>query len=788
PGDSDELTKAAVSHVENIIGYAHQRGLECVMPANLTEFPREFKPILAHAHPVDMTGTPTIGPGPDTDLSDPALMGLARAVLETTIKTYPGVDYLALDLPEWRQWGNQYDHAWKALDAKYGIGSVRSLESVLAAAKQRAGYPGGVGRALDEVKADIVALHFYDKLISSPQLDLAHRKLIISSVSEELFPILARVLPPDSETLNFVDYTPARVLKRREVLRDIPARQVRSVLIFTLHDDNVGVLPQLCTHSLAELTKAIRCQGWAGFSTRYWLTGDHDSCVAFLARAAWDTNATPEVVCRDQVAHACGDAATADMLKLFSEVEAATLTLEWHGLGLAFTTPRMMMQHWTPGTVPAELNPVTVHYRAALDAARRALSRTDPAGRSYIAYWIGRLEFGLDYLAAIAAVRAAATAESAKDHDRALREAERALELVKQGLSAYVRVARDRSDKGAIAVMNEYVYRPLQAKVAKLRDSTVAAGMPAVRATDFQSAKIYQSRQHPSYTSWVSFFRGERGAWYLGCEEVTAPDQPLPRAPKQWVYEMSLPRGYDQSKYLMELVLLRSDDQLKTWRVVSRQPVRATGGSFAQARTKDGKLLRFVWACYSLDPSVKPNAIYYLSRDEGKTWHQMPPFVSDHFAWYPHRLRTLRDGTLVLCAARSFKWGTGTEYPIRAATRLDSVSDMEMMLFFSHDQGRTWLGPLPILSGQAVSETDFVELADGNLLFVNNSIFANPGRQLVYREGNRFTPGPLERVQSGTVPETVCLTEDGLLIGSHRPGTYYWSADLGRNWHPLEGA
>jgi hypothetical protein len=148
----------------------------------------------------------------------------------------------------------------------------------------------------------------------------------------------------------------------------------------------------------------------------------------------------------------------------------------------------------------------------------------------------------------------------------------------------------------------------------------------------------------------------------------------------------------------------------------------------------------------------------------------------------------LRDGTMVLCAPRASRWGAGTDRPVRAAVDLNAVSDMEMMLFFSHDEGRTWSNPLPIFSGQTVSETDFVELQDGNLLFINNSIFANPGRQIVYREGNRFTPGPLERVHSVIVPETVCLTEDGVLVGCHRPGAYYWSNDLGQNWKPLEGA
>src|SRR5439155_16731208 len=124
----------------------------------------------------------------------------------------------------------------------------------------RTDYAGGAERAVKEVKADIVALYFYDKLISDPTLQIAPRKLVISTVAEELFPILARVLPAGSETLDFVDYTPSRIVKRREVLKSIPARQIPSVLIYTLHDDNVGVLPQLATHSLHELTKDIRAQ------------------------------------------------------------------------------------------------------------------------------------------------------------------------------------------------------------------------------------------------------------------------------------------------------------------------------------------------------------------------------------------------------------------------------------------------------------------------------------------------------------------------------------------------
>jgi hypothetical protein len=158
----------------------------------------------------------------------------------------------------------------------------------------------------------------------------------------------------------------------------------------------------------------------------------------------------------------------------------------------------------------------------------------------------------------------------------------------------------------------------------------------------------------------------------------------------------------------------------------------------------------------------------------------MPAFHDAHFASYPHRLRTLRDGTLVLCVPLAPRWGRGSDRPIRAAMRLDVPSEMQVTLFFSHDQARMWSGPVPIFGGQNVSETDFVELPTGDLLFFNNSIFAYPGRPFVYRAGNRFTPRFLERVRTGQVPETVCLTKDGLLVGCVRPGSYRWSDDEGQ--------
>ena len=476
----EEFTAAGEQLVHNLIDYAHRRGMECVIVATLTEFPPEFAPLLKDTQEVHQLAELTVVPSAETDIDDPALTELATAVLRATVDTYPEVDYVALGMPEFRQWSGLYERAWKALDAKYNITSQRSLDDVLTAAAKRSAYPGGEERALQEVKGDIVALYFYDRLLNEiGALKESRRpdmKFIYNSVAEELFPVLGSLVPRDWETLNFVDYTASRIVKRREVLETVPSREHVCSLIYTLHDDNVGLLPQLVTGSLHELTRDLCRHGWAGFSTRYWLIADHDPCVAYLAKAAWDESVTHEDVYRDQIRAVCGEECGEDMLTTFREVEATTVALEEHGLGLTFPVPGMLTKHWTPQPMSDELIADRNGYQQALDAAYRARAKAQPSGQSYVDYWIGRLKFGVGYLDMIAAVRSAAIAEADGKAVEAIQQAEIALATACQALEAYAGIARDQSDRGAIAVMNEYVYRPLQEKVAALQREAIHIG------------------------------------------------------------------------------------------------------------------------------------------------------------------------------------------------------------------------------------------------------------------------------------------------------------------------
>ena len=303
--------------------------------------------------------------------------------------------------------------------------------------------------------------------------------------------------------------------------------------------------------------------------------------------------------------------------------------------------------------------------------------------------------------------------------------------------------------------------------------------------------EVYHSSNKLGYACWVSFFQGERGQWYITFEEVSYPNKPLPKMSREKWYTMSLPLGYDKSEYFMEMVIVESVDCMKTWNVISREPCRFqhTAGSFGQARTRDGRFLRFVWAGYSLDDDLKPDEIFHVSSDNGKTWEKQPALLDNRFGCYPHRLRTLRDGTLVLAVPICPTFSV--ERP-RATKNLNAISEWMMVLFFSYDQGRTWSNPLPVLSGQEMVETDFVELPSGDLLLIASSMWAHPGRQVIYRTEKGFVPGPYElAVSYEFVPETVCITEDGLLLGCYRGGKnntqYAFSDDLGFTWYPIKG-
>jgi len=484
----EKLAAAGQRHCHALIAYAHRRGMQASFVASVTDFPKEFRPIIPGAQVIHQLGELTVGPGAGVRPDDPRLEDIAGTVIRTIIDTYPEADSYGFPAgTEWRSWVDLYAWAWRELDKRYGIHEVLSLDEALRRTSRRVNYSGGAQRAAAEVKGDITGLYFLDRLWTSPAVLPKSRKpdarLVVYEVAEELFPILPRVLPKGAELAVVLDYTSTRVLRRRAALREVPAKAVPTTLVLTLQDDNIGVLPQIATGSLHELVGEMRSIGISGFSTREWMISDLDPTVAYLSKAAWDSGATPRAVSADQVRAVCGEAAVGPMLEALGELEAVTAALEDHGLGLCFPVPGMMMKHWAPGPFSKEFSEDRDRYRRALSAVGKAPEPRRAEGKAYLRYWIGRLEFAVGYFDAIEAVQQAAAAEKAardakqKGDWRAFRArlgeaAERtkaAQDVACRAIEAFAGVARNQADRGAIATMAEYVYRPLKRKAEELR-------------------------------------------------------------------------------------------------------------------------------------------------------------------------------------------------------------------------------------------------------------------------------------------------------------------------------
>jgi hypothetical protein len=80
------------------------------------------------------------------------------------------------------------------------------------------------------------------------------------------------------------------------------------------------------------------------------------------------------------------------------------------------------------------------------------------------------MEFAYEYMNSIERVQAAGEAKRSGDAEAQLTHLEAAVEAMYNALHALGEVAADQSDRGVIAVLAEYGYRPLVAEFEKVQD------------------------------------------------------------------------------------------------------------------------------------------------------------------------------------------------------------------------------------------------------------------------------------------------------------------------------
>ena len=459
-------TAAGIALCRGIIDSARELGMSTAVAISPLEFPKEFAAALPEAKVLHGLESLTVGPGPKQPPDDLLVRELVGTQLRAYLDTYPKIDALYLTLPEFPDWIEHHEAAWKRLDARTGVGKATDLERLTATARERKLIASG-DRGVRALRGNIAALDFFHTLLADPKLlrraDGGKIEINITDVDSAFFPVLDKVLPPGAGALNFVDYTARRVATHREMLTPVPAKSVRSSLILTLADDNVGVLPQITTSSLHTLVGDLRKLGWDGFSTRYWITGDLNPAVHYLSRAAFDAKITPDAAYADLATPMCGEGVVERLTKGLNLIEQATTIIDENDIGFTFPVPGVVMKHYTAGTPPPDWwKQVRDLYAGAMDEMYRSHDRSHVAGRPFLRYYAKRLEFAYEYMNAIEATRLAGLAKKDGNSEKQIEHLEKAVESMYNALNAYSEVARDSCDRGVIAVLNEYCYRPLK--------------------------------------------------------------------------------------------------------------------------------------------------------------------------------------------------------------------------------------------------------------------------------------------------------------------------------------
>ena len=471
---SDDRHAAGQRHMQAIIDTAHELGMSVGVCIVACEFPLEFQKTLPGSQVAHQLKNLTITPAGKQGPADSTLRKLVATKIRAYIDTYPTLDTLYISMPEFPTWGQ---HAEVALDQlkHRGVPADLTVEKLSQPARDRQTIVSG-DRGEQAVRGNLVGLAFFQSLFDDPQLlkrtDGSNVQLVVTSVDPALFPVLNHVVPPDAGTLNFVDYTSRRSVENKDLIAQVPAGKVSSELIMTLADDNVGILPQSAMQSLSTLTKSIKQHDWEGFSTRYWVPAELDPAVYFLARASWEKDLTAGQAVRELWTTATGNAAAADRLwKAWQHLEAATDLIDKHAIGFTFPVQGMLMKHANENPLPEWWQQANDAYTAYMVELYRAHGAIDGDAKPILFYYAKRSEFALEYLAAVKAVREAALAKKEGNIEQAMEHFETALEQTHNCINTLSDVAQDQSDRGVIAVLNAYAYRPLLAEYEKLADS-----------------------------------------------------------------------------------------------------------------------------------------------------------------------------------------------------------------------------------------------------------------------------------------------------------------------------
>ena len=224
---AEEVRRRAIGLVGGILQEAGRLGMETGLSIQPFQWPKEFMKVLPGSEMERQLGDLTAGPGVGQAMEDRGLREMVTTIFRAYVETYPDIDYIHVGMPEHRSWVGQAARAYRRLTARYPVPDLDSYNQLRRRARGRVSFPGGGERVETMLRGDLSSLWFFDSLLREKQLlkrpgggeDI---RIVYNGVVAELFPLVARMLPPGGEMLNFIDYTASRQLRQPELLRQVP--------------------------------------------------------------------------------------------------------------------------------------------------------------------------------------------------------------------------------------------------------------------------------------------------------------------------------------------------------------------------------------------------------------------------------------------------------------------------------------------------------------------------------------------------------------------------------------
>ena len=497
-GSYAERVAAGRAFAHGVLAHAKRRGFSTIISFPITEFTDEFKagfrqwcPAPDKIDPAKWVGHYTregvfcLGTDPEgggyQNYFNPVVQEFVDTLIRAHVDEYPEADYYAVAGSEFRSAVGGCERAWQMLDERHGFQDRFDLKALCTEARRRGGQ-----RAVNEVQGDVELLYFIDELFNQRKLLERTRRpdatILVSSPAVELYGVFARSLG-DLGFMGAMDsYSAASSARRAEELDALSALSGPKLLILTLTDDNIAVMPQYVGEPTKTLIRAASQRGLDGFVVRCFMYGEMDPAAAYLARVSWSLDADPKDVLSERMERLCGPKSVGPAVNAFEQLDELTdLMLQWSPFG--FPVPQMVAHYFRTDTnPPPQIAQIEQRYQGIMTRLEQALDAATPGGRDYLSYYLQRTRFAVAMFGVLKPVADAGRSyrtflklREQFEVNEAYAESQRTLDLLREAtdharraIEHYAPVVRDGTDRGLFAAVNRFAYQYLKAQTLVL--------------------------------------------------------------------------------------------------------------------------------------------------------------------------------------------------------------------------------------------------------------------------------------------------------------------------------